>query len=1494
MEWTPVDGSGFPADPFPSSNKPWPSPRTPHAMHHPERMSDEDWLPRRNNNNNYTNTSPAWGSVEGRSDESGEWQTNPLSPDGFGHHEEPALGSEARPIALDDLVVDELLPENLVAAREEEGQHHLRVSSETDVPPQPVTSRGRGAFFKPEPPATDVNAYINEDPELDIVDDDSTDSLLGELKSGEEKKDDDEPPQSRMPASLGHLLRPKGVVGTGGPPPPPPPPPPPRRPTAAPTIQKIPVPVQAEPAPIKSKFLRRRSRTPPEGRRSRTPPGVYHQGNVPVERKVDASESRKPSPPTITTTNLSQTPWGKVNLRKVDSPIKKNGKPFVKKDENKQESVSAVTPSMAARLRQRQDRKRNGRRNDADMCSESESETEPGPIRLGKSAASKSTTAHSRARTRQSSSTPPPKPRVPPKAFVPKVDKKVNKKVKEWQPEESEVQQAPSGESNKTSSSLQSFGTDIGRLREMRRKAARRSDNLDLVRKASIDYSTPTYDENDPMQRSLLRLLSKQVIIIQCAARRFLALRKTYTRIWAAVEIQAIARRFIYEQRFLLQREAACIIQAVYRGGRVRDQILLEHCCAVEIQRCVRGYLATLEVYEEIYQITLVQSMVRRRQAIDRATDRMVFVIQVQSLARGYLTRKRMRNAQNAALIIQKTWRGSLQRLCYELDLLDVVIVQSVARRFLVRKQIENRHATTIQKTWRSYSCFLAYQIKLFSSITIQALWRGYVARKYYARLLESRRHVAATMIQAQWRSYDCSMNYLHYLADVLAVQSSVRAWIRRKRALKKIQKVSRMFVVRLRIVKSRAAKKIQTEFRQYLNKKALDRLKAACAIQGVWKKFYVKRYARKEESAVVIQKHWRGFLAYADFMFVLADIILVQSFVRRFLAINKRRQLSDMHLNRAASTIQACVHSRYLRRVAAAVLIQHKWRAFISETKAFIEQFENRAATTIQSAWRGYSCFSRYIVALDSAITVQCAFRAYSAYNGYTAKLWAATLVQDMYKKRLAQHEEPNKASLAQVLSKAGTISERESNAVIHIQKLLRGGYTRQAYILFLAARQIQAMARGWRVRKAYVLFMAARKIQCHIRSFRIRRAYILFRAARKIQANVRGSRTRRAYKLYCASRVIQSHWRGSVVHQAYKKFLAARCIQTNFRRSREQARYRDLKENLRNYCAVLLIQACMRRKLARKAFVARREAVMAREIEAAKLIQRNWRGHAVRKTGPRFVKWMSCWQDRRVAAITIQSHWRGFVATENYWNTLGSVILIQSMVRRWKHELRYNDIYGATLVLQSFARVIVARQEMERRRFILSLVHTIQGKDPVPRKASSRKEPNRQVLPQATNWELVLAEQRRLNNAARVIQRFFAMVKKEVDLAIAQKEKKRRKRKKKKKQLRRPANEEDYLLEAVWGKTFEDRTVLIAENGQNLQKPKIPREYTRHSRSLESVDKDGPSLKTLSRVPKSRLGLPTRIIDEDYALETAWMDAEINVAKRRVRGMSGRGIDP
>jgi hypothetical protein len=335
-------------------------------------------------------------------------------------------------------------------------------------------------------------------------------------------------------------------------------------------------------------------------------------------------------------------------------------------------------------------------------------------------------------------------------------------------------------------------------------------------------------------------------------------------------------------------------------------------------------------------------------------------------------------------------------------------------------------------------------------------------------------------------------------------------------------------------------------------------------------------------------------------------------------------------------------------------------------------------------------------------------------------------------------------------------------------------------------------------------------------------------------------------------------------------------------------------MHEKLKEYCGAILMQSIFRRKLARMRFVTLRAHVKADDIEAALRVQSLWRGILLRRRGYVFTQWIYIKQQRLQAATTIQRYWRGHSATEKYFETLGSVIQIQAFARRWKEERQYNTVYTVAIVVQSFFRLVLAKQELERRRFVRSLVATIHGQDTAPQKPKDELK----------DWEMVVFEQKKYDRAARVIQRFFVMVKKEVDRAI--KAEKKRRKKKKRSQRRRPTNEDD-LLDSIWESTVEGNGIRgnpvdgvdmnQASRGdyesESGTKRRLPAEYATSNRNLvRPADVDTRSnasfaSSSFQRAPLSRMALPTRVIDEDYALETAWMDAEINVAKESHRRM-------
>lgn len=814
-----------------------------------------------------------------------------------------------------------------------------------------------------------------------------------------------------------------------------------------------------------------------------------------------------------------------------------------------------------------------------------------------------------------------------------------------------------------------SVSSDIRVLRSILRRPRRIPPSDSSV---STQPIFATYDEgsiSDPMQRAGLRLLSAAVIPIQTEVRRFLAMRRALTRMWALIVIQTYARRWKARSDFVYERNAIMKVQALYRGREVRNELIYKHICAIEIQRHVRGYISTMRVYEDIYKVTMVQSFVRMKLAMAEATRRMALVIQLQAVARGFLTRNRLGYEEACAVAIQANWRCFFTRLTYQFDLLDVIIVQSVFRRKMASRKVET--------------------------------------------LRNARRERSATLIQTKWRSYDCTMNYLHYLADVLIVQSTVRRYL----VLKQVR-------------------------------------------------------GMKDDAATKIQSAWRGFVCYADYMFSIADIVVTQKIARRWLAIRARkaRRLSQQ------SNAATCVQTAWRRHSAvnnykknrAAIVIQSRWRGYLDETEFVVMKYEFYAARTIQSYWRRFWSFSNFVIALDCSIQIQSTFRGYMARQNFAVKKYAATQIQSVGRSYLARKELDRSLLMEDLLNSANINAINEN----------------------VAATMIQSCYRGHRLRANLEGYLSACKIQSLVRGYQARTAVNLYLKASKIQAVWRAVRPRRAYKLYAAARTIQAFWRCKRMSTAYKFYRAALVIQAQFRMGKAQ---RDVLVMRGEYLAATLIQSAWRGFVCYTDYIFTVSDIISAQKTARRFLARKRYGPLIyERSAVRITEIKSSKSVQRVA--------RGFIARQRYWYTLGCTMQIQSWMRGRLTVLRLKKRNASIVTLQSFARRILARQEFLQRKFILMLVQTADQERSKRVAAMVIQERARDLL-----------DDKRQDEAARVIQRFFLMVKREVDRLVQASKKRKNWRRKMKK---RNNKVEDLLLEDAWSSAIQAGTKGAFDN--------------------------------------------------------------------------------
>ena len=131
--------------------------------------------------------------------------------------------------------------------------------------------------------------------------------------------------------------------------------------------------------------------------------------------------------------------------------------------------------------------------------------------------------------------------------------------------------------------------------------------------------------------------------------------------------------------------------------------------------------------------------------------------------------------------MIGATWRRYAAQLCYQFDLVDIIIVESIVRRRAAILRVQEKKLT----------------------------------------LMES----GAIVIQARWRCYDCTMNYLHSMADILIVQSVARRWI----AMRTVH----LYRAEVHYI---AATTIQRYVRGWITKVVYDQFMAARKIQSMWR----------------------------------------------------------------------------------------------------------------------------------------------------------------------------------------------------------------------------------------------------------------------------------------------------------------------------------------------------------------------------------------------------------------------------------------------------------------------------------------------------------------------------------------------------------------------------------------------------------------------------------------------------------------------------------
>ena len=538
--------------------------------------------------------------------------------------------------------------------------------------------------------------------------------------------------------------------------------------------------------------------------------------------------------------------------------------------------------------------------------------------------------------------------------------------------------------------------------------------------------------------RSMFVRSKNAVVDIQKYWRGYKSRRTLKTQSFAATMIQSIWRQYwVYSdyKMFIKEKEAAVLIQAYARRMVTRQMIDVQSFSARMIQRqWHRHSLFTLETYH----VTMIQAVLRSYLARTHFLKLKKSAIVVQKIARVHHARKvfaleqNTRQCEDAAISIQRIWRGFSNQVQFQMDIFDIVCIQSVSRKFLasrayqrsitsvstiqrasrcaaarrersLRKLVLDTIVTnsviTIQTMFRSHTMRSKFSTMKDASVVIQRCWQGHATRKCLGKMRR-----CATSVQSSWRMYQLRSSYLSFLESATKIQSSCRLYSTRSRylALKDavvvIQRRRRGFAARDSLTKqSRAATMIQKNWRRTIaqNNYLLDLLemRSATIVQASFRMYMcrmdymvikfaaqtIQKYTRgllsrvdlavKHFAASEIQRIWRGYCTYS-FKIIRRSTIKVQSVIRMVSAKKKVDELKILYW------AEKCYRNRN------AVIIQTSYRKYVQRRR------RNTAATAIQRTFRFYSQLKRIQRASRGIIALQSLFRATRIRNKRSRKV--------------------------------------------------------------------------------------------------------------------------------------------------------------------------------------------------------------------------------------------------------------------------------------------------------------------------------------------------------------------------------------------------------------------------------------------------------------------------------------------------------------------------
>ncbi|NWR70859.1 ASPM protein, partial [Centropus unirufus] len=739
------------------------------------------------------------------------------------------------------------------------------------------------------------------------------------------------------------------------------------------------------------------------------------------------------------------------------------------------------------------------------------------------------------------------------------------------------------------------------------------------------------------------------------------------------------------------ETRAARLIQSAWRNYRLRRELKLfqeKDRAARIIQKSAINFLSRRHILKKVNAAILIQKHWRgylarmiflnlKKTKLEEARDRSATVIQ--AYWRRCSARKRYLQLRYYVIFVQARFRMVKAVAAYKRILWAVVMIQSHLRASKLAKKDRQRYemlkasALTIQSAFRRWRKYKMEQ-KIKAALVLQSYFKKWQSSKV------ARRRRAALIIQSWYRMHRDLKQYKHVKQSVIKIQ----AWYRCQLA-RCIYQEHRAKIVTIQQY-YRAYKLGKIERGYYLQKRA-----AVIVLQAAFRGMKARKLCRQIKAVYAVESLWRMKKEKRRFLQLKKSVITLQSHVRKYQQVKRYKEMKS-----AASVIQTWYRARVMTRKAAASFQRMHLAAIVLQTayRRMLARKEARmlkAVIKIQATYRAYIARKRFKNLRDATVKIQAFVKMRQARTRYCALREATLYVQQRYRShryalQLKQDYRKLKGAciIIQALVRGYLVRkqiQRWRETAVFLQACYRMRRDRQHYLsIYSAALVIQKRYRAYEKQlcqrqKFLQMKKAAMCLQAAYRGHKARKKLKLeYRAAIKIQTAFRAYAARMKYKaMVQASIVIQRWYRACKIGNSQRlNFLVMGAAVLSL-----QAAFRGwmVRKQIRRQCiAATKIQSAFRKFMAQKKFRLLNRAVL--------IIQKHYRASvAGRKQRKEYVR-------LRNSVVCLQAIWRGKTVRKTIQKQHKLATIIQSYYRMYVNQLKYKKLRQATLVIQKYFR--------------------------------------------------------------------------------------------------------------------------------------------------------------------------------------------------------------